>query len=163
MSSLETAADVSSAASRTRLLWAGGTVFDVVLGGDQTGGAVAVLDQWGRQGDVTPMHVHRNEAEIFYVLDGGIRAWSGDAVIDLDAGDAVHLPAGSAHAFGIRSAEARLLTVTVGPGFADFVRAAGVPSDGAAPQTWEFDVGRIMQQAPLHGIEIVGPPPQLPS
>lgn len=161
MSTLDAAADISHAADRTRLLWAGGTVFDVVLDGARTAGAVALLDQSGRRGDVTPMHVHRNEAEIFYVLEGGIRAWSGDDVVDLEAGGAIHLPAGSPHAFGVRTAEARLITITVGPGFADFVRAAGVPVDGAAPQTWEFDVGRILAQAPLHGIDIVGPPPAL--
>ena len=157
-------AQTSTAADRTRLLWAGGTVFDVVLGAEHTDGAVALLDQWGRRGDVTPMHVHRDEAEIFYVLDGGIRAWSGDDVLDLDAGDAVHLPAGQPHAFGIRTSEARLITVTVGAGFADFVRAAGVPlAAGEQPQTWEFDVGRLVEAAPKHGIDIVGPPPPLPA
>lgn len=164
MSALDDAGThVSLASRRKRLLWTGGTVFDVVLGGHQTAGAVAVLDQRGTRGDVTPMHVHRNEAEIFYVLEGGITAWSGDDLLELEEGDAVHLPAGRPHAFGIRSSRARLITVTAPAGFADFVSAAGVPLDGDQPATWEFDLGRIMQAAPQHGIEIVGPPPELPA
>src|SRR5206468_2448217 len=94
-------ASISRPGSRPRLLWAGGTVFDLILDGSQTGGAVELLDQWGREGDTTPMHIHHREAEIFYVLEGGITAWAGDDVHTLDAGSAVYLPPGQPHAFGI--------------------------------------------------------------
>lgn len=107
------------------------------------------------------MHVHRAEAEVFYVLEGGITAWAGGDVHELDAGDAVYLPSGQAHAFGIRTPTARVLTVTAPGGFADFVDAAGVPVSGDVPATWEFDVGRIMGAAAKHDIDIVGPPPAL--
>lgn len=158
----ESSLHITHAEDRTKLLWAGNTVFDVVLGGEQTAGAVALLDQWGQRGDVTPMHIHRAEAEIFYILEGGITAWSGTDVHDLDAGAAVYLPAGQPHAFGIRSERARLITVTAPGGFAGFVSAAGMPVTGEVPSTWEFDVGRIMRAAPAHDLEIVGPPPALP-
>ncbi len=148
---------------RPRLLWAGNTIFDVVLGGTGSGSRVALLDQWGSHSDVTPMHVHRHEAEVFYVLEGGITAWVGNDATDLEAGDAVYLPPGGVHALGIRTDRARLITVTAPAGFADFVRAAGVPVDGEAPSTWQFDVGRLMAAAPAHDIEIVRPPPTLPS
>jgi hypothetical protein len=46
--------------------------------------------QTGRRGDVTPMHVQSTDAEVFYVLDGGITAWAGEDVHELDAGDAIH-------------------------------------------------------------------------
>jgi quercetin dioxygenase-like cupin family protein len=162
MSTLEGRAFLTHAADRRRLLWAGGTVFDVVIGGAQAGGAVSLLDQWGRRGDVTPLHIHNSEAEIFYVLEGGITAWAGSDVHQIDAGGAVYLPAGQAHAFGIRTEEARLITVTAPGGFADFVSTAGIPIDGHAPATWEFDVGRIMATAGQHDIQIVGPPPEMP-
>jgi hypothetical protein len=79
MSTLEGRAFLTHAADRRRLLWAGGTVFDVIIGGAQSGGVVSLLDQWGRRGDVTPLHIHNSEAEIFYVLEGGITAWVGRA------------------------------------------------------------------------------------
>jgi quercetin dioxygenase-like cupin family protein len=144
------------------LLWAGGTIFDLILDGSQTGGSVALLDQWGREGDTTPMHVHRREAEIFYVLEGGVTTWAGDDVHTLDAGSAVYLPPDVPHAFGIHTPRARIITVTAPSGFADFVRAAGIPVNGDVPATWDFDLGAITTAAPQHGIEIVGPPPPMP-
>ena len=63
---------------------------------------------------------------------------------------------------GIRTGRARVLTVTAPGGFAGFVTAAGVPVTGDLPVSWEFDVGRIKQAAPAHGVEILGPPPTLP-
>lgn len=162
MSTLEPAPFVTHAADRQRLLWAGGTVFDLIIGGEQSGGAVSLLEQTGRHGDVTPVHIHNSEAEIFYVLEGGITAWSGSDIHQIDAGGAVYLPAGQAHAFGIRTEEARLITVTAPGRFADFVAAAGVPVSGDTPARWEFDLDRIMAAAGPHDIEIVGPPPALP-
>jgi hypothetical protein len=108
------------------------------------------------------MHVHHREAEIFYVLEGGITAWAGDDVHTLDAGSAVYLPPDQPHAFGIHTPHARIITVTAPSGFADFVRAAGISVDGDVPATWDFDLGAVMAAAPQHGIEIVGPPPPLP-
>ncbi len=154
-----TAVALSRAEERRKLLWAGRTVFDVVLGGEETGGTFAVLDQWGRRGDCTPLHVHHTDAEVFYVLEGAITAWAGEDVTRLEAGGAVYLPAGLAHAFRVDSEEVRLITVSAPAGFAAFVREAGVPFDGSAPATWDFDIGRLMASAPRHDIEIVGPPP----
>lgn len=162
MSDLTPRAAVSHQRDRRKLLWAGNTVFDLVLDGSQTGGTVALLDQWGNRGDTTPMHIHRGEAEIFYVLEGAITAWSGEEVVDVEAGGALYLPANQPHAFGIRSEQARLITVTTPAGFAGFVRSAGIEVTGDVPHHWEFDLGRLMSTAPQHGIDIVGPPPPLP-
>jgi mannose-6-phosphate isomerase-like protein (cupin superfamily) len=152
---------ISRGEDRTKLLWTGGTVFDVVLGGGRTGGALALLDQWAVRGDATPLHVHRAEAEIFYVLEGGITAWHGDTAHEIGAGGVVYLPAGQPHAFAVRTERARLITVTAPGGFADFVTEAGIPVEGDAPSTWEFDIGRIMRAAPAHDIDVLGPPPVL--
>jgi hypothetical protein len=59
----------------------------------------------------------------------------------------------------VTSATARLLTLAVPSGFDTFVREAGIPLDGEAPQMWEFDLGRVMDPARAAGIEILGPPP----
>lgn len=146
---------------RRQRLWAGGTVFDVVLDGAATGGGLALLDQWGSLGDTTPLHVHRHEAEVFYVLEGNIRAWHLGTPHDLEAGSAVYLPAGQEHAFAVTSARARIITVTTPGTFGHFVATAGIAADGDVPTHWEFDVGRIMAAAADNGIEITGPPPAL--
>lgn len=150
---------ISAATDRTSLLWHGGTVFDVVLDGSHTGGVLALLDQSGAAGDATPMHVHRTDAEVFYVLEGSALAWVGDERFELATGTAAYLPPGQPHALRVVEDGTRILTVTTPAGFADFVREAGVPVQGQRPSSWEFDLGRIMAAAPKHGIDVVGPPP----
>ncbi|HLZ37618.1 MAG TPA: hypothetical protein VKP64_07620, partial [Mycobacteriales bacterium] len=76
------------------------------------------------------------------------------------SGGAVHLPAGLPHAIRVDTVQARIIVLTAPAGFADFVRAAGVRSEGDIPAAWEFDVERIMAAAPRHDIDIVGPPPR---
>lgn len=149
---------LTQAGDRRKYLWAGRTVFDVALDGSDTGGSIALLDQLGRHGDATPRHIHRSEADIFYVLDGLITAWAGEDAHQLHQGGAVYLPPGLPHAFRVESDTARVITITSPAGFADFVRTAGVATD-AAPDQWEFDLGRIVSAAPQYDIEIVGPPP----
>ena len=147
---------------RTPLLWAGATVFDVVLGGESTAGGVALLEQSAARGDATPLHVHRDAAEVFYVLEGSVRVWHLGSTHDLEPGSAVHLPSGQEHALAVTSEHARLLTVATPAGFADFVRAAGLPAAGAPPARWDFDVARILSAAGPHGIDVTGPPPVWP-
>jgi quercetin dioxygenase-like cupin family protein len=150
---------ISRAEDRSRFLWAGGTVWDVVLGAEQTGGHVALLDQRGRHGDATPMHRHPAESEIFYVLDGTIRAFHGGTSVDLGAGSAIYLPAGQEHGMGVVSEQARIVTILTPGSFSRFVQAAGTPFSGDEPAQWEFDVSRLMHAAAEHGIEVTGPPP----
>ena len=110
-----------------------------------------------------PTPVCGDEVEIFYVLEGAITAWSGDDVLTLEAGGAIYLPPNQPHAFGVHTERARLITITSPAGFANFVRAAGTPVRGDVPAQWEFDRTSIMSAAPLHHIEIVGPPPAVPT
>jgi quercetin dioxygenase-like cupin family protein len=159
--SMSDAVAVTRASERRRLLWAGGSTFDVVLGPEHTGGHVALVDQSGARGDVTPMHVHLDEAEVFYVLDGSIRAFHGGTSLDLEAGSAIYLPPAQEHAFGVISERARILTLTTPGSFASFVTSAGVEIEGEAPTQWDFDLTRIMAAAAEHRIDITGPPPAL--
>jgi quercetin dioxygenase-like cupin family protein len=150
---------ISRPEDRQRLLWAGGTVWDVVLGAEQTGGHIALLDQRGRHGDATPMHLHPHEAEIFYVIDGSVRAFHGGTSVDLAAGSAAYLPAGQEHGLGVLSERARIVTITTPGSFSRFVQAAGTPLEGDEPAQWDFDVSRLMAAAAEHDIVITGPPP----
>lgn len=150
---------ISRREERQRLLWAGSTVFDVVLGAEQTGGHGSLLDQTGRHGDATPMHLHPGEAEIFYVLDGTLRAFHGGTSVDLSAGSAIYLPAGQEHGIGVVSDRARVVTILTPGSFSRFVQAAGTPFEGDQPEQWEFDVSRIVRAAAEHDIVITGPPP----
>ncbi len=111
-----------------------------------------------------PLHLHREEDEIMYVIDGDIRLDLGDESQVVTSGAVVSLPHGIPHIFQVLSEEARFLTVTSGaqahPTFDTFVRALGVPTDPQAlPAPIEIDPGHVARVCADHGIEVLGPPP----
>ena len=111
-----------------------------------------------------PLHLHREEDEIMYVLDGEVRLDLGEESQVVTGGAVVSLPHGIPHIFQVLSDEARFLTVTSGakahPTFDAFVRALGVPTDPSAmPGPVEIDPGHVAQVCAEHGIEVLGPPP----
>jgi mannose-6-phosphate isomerase-like protein (cupin superfamily) len=53
--------------------------------GEQTGGAFALIDNVGPPGD-SPFHVHHNEDEAFYVLEGEITVYVGGEKIKAEPG-----------------------------------------------------------------------------
>ncbi len=66
--------------------------------GDATGGAFALNVSTLEPGEGPPMHVHRNEDETYYVLEGCLEIDVDGRHERLEAGDAVFLPRGVPHA-----------------------------------------------------------------
>ena len=118
-------------------------------------------------GSASPWHVHRTEDESFYVVAGRILVLvEGQQWTPIGAGGFAYGPKDVPHAFrvdGGSSAYARILLLTNGPDFADFIRDASDPvSGGGWPEPTPADVGRLKAAATRHGIEILGPPPPEP-
>ncbi len=120
----------------------------------------------GTPGFATPLHVHRNDDEGFYVIEGELTIWAGDDVTVLNAGDFVLAPRGVPHTIKNTAAgDTHMLVTSTPAGFEDFVRAYGT----AAP-THELpvldgppDIARAAALAAEHGIELLGPPGMLPT
>ena len=134
-----------------------------VAGGDSATGLGAV-EFTAPRGFGPPLHVHSEEDEIMYVIDGRIRLDVGDDSVYAETGTVVSLPHGIPHVFQVESTTARFLTVTAGrtasPGFDEFVAALGAPTDLATmPAPVEIDPGHVAQVCAQHGIEVLGPPP----
>ena len=111
-----------------------------------------------------PLHVHHEEDEIMYVLDGEIRLDLGETSQVASTGSVVSLPHGVPHVFQVVSEQARFLTITSGgaahPTFDRFVQELGVPTDPTAlPTPGEIDPGHVARVCADHGIEVLGPPP----
>jgi uncharacterized protein YjlB len=112
-----------------------------------------------------PLHVHTEEDEMMYVLDGEIRIDFDDrdsAVVS--AGAVVTLPHGVPHVFQVLSETARFLAITAGrrhrPSFDQFVMALGTPTDPRAlPDPIAIDPGHLAQVCAEYGQEVLGPPP----
>ena len=132
----------------------------VKAGGAETGQAFAQVEADGPRGDATPRHVHHNEDETFYVLEGELTVVIGDERVDLRAGDYLFAPRGIAHATIVRSERARYLTTISPAGLEELFVACGVPvvdnvppSDAAMPPMDE-----VVRLFGSYGVDIIGPP-----
>ena len=68
-----------------------------------TNGAYSLVEIVSDPGDGTPLHVHGNEDEYLFVLEGTARFVVGDKIFDAQAGTMVTLPRNIPHAWGNRS------------------------------------------------------------
>lgn len=95
------------------------TTFKVQSG--ETGGAYAVLEQHIPAGKGPPLHVHRHETEIFYVLEGEFELTVGDQTVPATAGAVLVGPRDIPHAFRNVGPSTGRLLLTIIPGrFADY-------------------------------------------
>jgi mannose-6-phosphate isomerase-like protein (cupin superfamily) len=90
--------------------------------GQSTGGALSLFEELPPMID-TPRHVHANEDELFYVLEGEHVIEVGDEEHRVAPGGAVFAPRGVPHAQRrVVPGEGRLLIMTVPGGFDGFFR-----------------------------------------
>jgi quercetin dioxygenase-like cupin family protein len=64
-----------------------------------TGDRIMLSHVYLKKGAIVPQHSHENE-QITYILEGGLRFWIGEdesEVIDLHAGDVLHIPSHVKH------------------------------------------------------------------
>ncbi len=101
-----------------------------------------------------PLHVHRDQDDTFFILDGVLTLQAGDDVIDLMPGDFASVPAGVVHTFdNVRKDQPPVKVINLmTPGGLDsmfqnmalLAEAAGDPAK--ADELWE-----------RHGVRVVGP------
>jgi mannose-6-phosphate isomerase-like protein (cupin superfamily) len=90
--------------------------------GESTGGALSVFEEVPPMAD-TPRHVHSNEDELFYVLEGEHVIEVGDREFRAGPGATVFAPRGVPHAQRrVAAGEGRLLVLTTPGGFDGFFR-----------------------------------------
>ena len=137
-----------------------GALTTVKATGEQTGGRLAVIEDVAPRGEGTPLHAHREDDETFYVLDGELTFWLGDAApVRGVAGSFVHVPGGVAHAFRVDSETARYLIVTT-PRHGDFYRAISEPApERILPRAAPMDMEKVEAACAAYGVELLGPPP----
>jgi mannose-6-phosphate isomerase-like protein (cupin superfamily) len=128
---------------------------------DATGGW-AFIDQLLPAGSGPPQHVHRDEDEAFYVVEGKGTFYLDDKPFEAGPGSFMLLPRGVKHTFQIDAgAPARILIVTSPLGnFEKFVREMGRPAQSLTlpPVEGPPDIEKLTVTAALYNIDIVGPP-----
>jgi quercetin dioxygenase-like cupin family protein len=126
---------------------------------EETNGAFLVFEDHMERGKMTPVHIHPDADEVFYVLEGEIVVHVADGVEHrVHEGDFAVALRGVPHAF-MATHETRLLCMqTPGTGQAFFRHASEPSTDDRIDGPVDFD--RVRAAANDYGgVELLGPPP----
>jgi quercetin dioxygenase-like cupin family protein len=136
----------------------------IKVAGEQTGGSFSQVESVDPRGAATPLHVHVNEEETFYVLEGEVSVFVDGKRLDVGPGGFALVPRGVPHGYVVRSEQARMLVTFSPAGFEDAFVDLGIPVvDGEEPpaETVLPPVEEVARAFAPYGCEIVGPPPAL--
>lgn len=145
------------------LFWFKGTLVNVRLSWNAGEDRVSVVEHYMPYGESPPLHIHRNEDEVFHLLEGEMRIHIDGEETIARAGETVLAPKGKPHSFRVESREgARCLTITSGGDFENMIREMSEPARRAAlPPQAEPTPAMIIalyESCARNGIEIVGSP-----
>lgn len=107
-------------------------------------------------GNGPPAHLHRNEDETLYVLEGDIEITNGDKVLKAKPGAVAFVPKGTVHRFQCTGHHTgRLLLLYTPDGIEGFFREAGRPAvgDGPAPPLDSDELARSKVAPSRYGLE----------
>lgn len=147
-------------------IWSFGALMNLKATGNDTGGAFALVDHLADPGVESPYHVHHNEEELFYVLDGQVDCFYGSDTPDsvrAGPGETVYLPRDIPHGFRIVSKEPCRMLVLVAPaGVEELWVEAGEPAPDLTTPPPPEEPPDLESMAPLfeeYGVEVFGPIP----
>jgi quercetin dioxygenase-like cupin family protein len=101
------------------LRWMPGERFSVRMASAETDGRYTTIEFVATKEAAVPFHIHRNEDEHFLLLEGKMRFFRGDEVIDASAGETVRVPKGVPHGWAALSDEPCRILITFAPGGID--------------------------------------------
>lgn len=86
--------------AEAEVVGAGPLMTRLLADGDATDGAVsAIHTTMGRGTDGARPHYHTGSAEIFFIIDGGLRVLAGERIVAAGTGDLIVVPPNTPHAF----------------------------------------------------------------
>lgn len=123
-------------------LWVYGDKDNIMVGDDETGGALTAVEVTFGPGAGPPPHVHENEHESFYVLEGQVDVLDEGRRFTTGPGSFVFMPQGSHHAFkNTGDTFAKILLLFTPAGFEGYMKEFGTPwSEGSTPPESDMDV-----------------------
>lgn len=121
----------------------------VLLTGEDTQGRFALIENENPPGVGPPLHVHRNEDEAFYVLDGEVEFTAKGESVVCGPGETVSLPEGLPHTWKtVGETNARMLIMLFPAGLETYFRTLSELSEDGPP-----DMEKVLEVSAQHGIE----------
>lgn len=155
-------AGYSLARDEGEAFWLLGMLQTVKVGRADAEGRFGMLEIVVPEGLGSPWHVHPEEDEWFYVLDGKLTFWVGDSKFELGSGDFAFGPKGVPHTFYGSAPATRALVGFSPMQFEGFMRTVGQPApERVLPPHHDGPPPNVVKLAPIaerNGFIILGPP-----
>jgi mannose-6-phosphate isomerase-like protein (cupin superfamily) len=123
--------------------------------GDETAGALSLLEAEEPPGFGPPLHIHHDAAEAFYVLEGEYVMFVDDREVSCPAGSFIFIPAGMRHGFKVGAVPSRKLNLYFPAAMIGYFDDLGM-----AIEQGDVDERNLAEIARRHAMEIVGPLPE---
>jgi len=128
-------------------------VLDVKVSGTDTDGDLAIFEQTSlSRGRGVPLHFHKSQDEVFYVIEGSYRFKVGEELFSLNAGDSIFLPRMIPHAWTQESQGGKMIVILQPAGKLEdfFVGMAALDHDPSAKE--------VASMFAANEMVVVGPP-----
>ena len=132
----------------------GGFLMTVKASAEQTYGAFTLLEASEPPNFGPPMHIHRDAAEVFFILEGEYLIFIDDEEIRCPAGSFVYIPAGAVHGFRVGDRPSRKLNLYLPAAMLGYFTELSAAI--AAGDVSDDHLGSI---ADRHGMDVLGPVP----
>jgi quercetin dioxygenase-like cupin family protein len=140
-----------------RTYWGPGDLYTFLVTGAESGGAYFAMEALVPTGGGPPLHIHTNENETFYVLEGQCTFQLGDETIVAGPGDFVNIPRQAVHCFRNDGADPVRMILTFTPAgiekfFEETLEPAVDPTQ-PPPDNSAVVAARYAAVAPRYGME----------
>lgn len=142
--------------------WWMGSLAIIKATSKDTNGQFSVIEVVEHEGVEAPLHVHHNEDEAFWVLEGSLTFEVGDKTIKAETGTFLFGPKDVPHRYRVDKGPARLLFILSPAGFENFIRETSelAESPTLPPQSdvqpSEEEMKQFMEIVQKYGCEILG-------
>jgi mannose-6-phosphate isomerase-like protein (cupin superfamily) len=141
-------------------VWSLGGRFTVKVAEANADGRFSLVETVAFRSTEPPLHIHHNEDEAWYIVDGQMTFYVGDDALPAGPGSFVFAPRGIAHTFMVDVEPTRVLVFASPAGFERFALELGEPATSDKPPAGLAMPGPdvLGPVAQRYGIEVVGPP-----
>jgi quercetin dioxygenase-like cupin family protein len=123
---------------------------------DATRGALTAIEATAAPGEGPPLHVHRDQDETIYVLDGRYLVKLGERYVDAPAGAFVFIPRGTPHTWQNVGTDVARFVATLAPADPKFERFFVSYSQLRPDERGVDAFARVARET--QAMEVVGPP-----